>query len=130
MDNLHQLDITATGPDWFTIPRHAPGRLSTIDFVFFHWPASIDPSRYTVAVESLDVAGPTHRGISKLRKSVELPHVQYGWNAKIGVIPDSASLPSFHAKLGRGNTYIIPDTRGRNGVFEMERHGVDAPTGL
>ena len=125
-----QLDIIATHPDWFTLPRHLPGRLSAVDFVFFRWPEELDPSRYTVVVEVLDTAGPTYRSIGKLCKAVELPHVQYDWHARIGVLPDTESLPSFEATMIRGSTYIIPRTRGQNGIFQMERHGVYRSPGL
>lgn len=118
-----QLDIIATNPGTFTIPRHVAGRLTAQDFIYFHWPASFDPSRYTVAVESLDTAGPPFRGISKLKKTVELPHVMYGWHVRVGVLPDSDRLPAFEAELGRASTYIIPETGRANGRFQMERHG-------
>lgn len=126
-----QLDIIATGPDWFTIPREVPGRLTAVDFIFFRWDsASLNPDDYTVVVEVLDTAGPPYRGISKLMKSVELPHVHYDWHARLGVIPHSASLPAFEAELNRGSTYIIPDTKGKNGRFQMELHGMRVPPGL
>lgn len=118
-----QLDIIATTPDTFTVPRFVPGRLTAQDFINFRWPSSMNPSRYTVVVEVLDTAGAPYRGISKLMKSVELPHVKYGWHMRLGLVPDSDSLPVFEAELGRGSTYIIPETYGQNGRFQMERHG-------
>lgn len=125
-----QLDIPATSADWYTLPRHLPMRLSGQDFVNFIWFGNINPKRYTIVVESLDVAGPPFRGISLLQKKVELPLVQFGWDAKIGVIPDSDSLPSFEGKLVRGSTYVIPDTKGMNGIFELNRFGKDSPPGM
>ncbi len=125
-----QLDVLATRADWFDLPRHLPMRLNAEDFVFFKWPRNLDPSRYTVVVEVLDNAGPPYRGISKLNESVELPHVQYGWHPRIGVVPDDSKLPAFEAELIRASTYIIPDTNGENGRFQMERHGVHRPPGL
>ena len=125
-----QLDILATRGDWFTLPRHLPMRLNAEDFVFFRWPDNVDPDRYTVVVEVLDNAGPHYRSISKLRKSVELPHIHYDWHARIGVVPNSHHLPVFESELVRGSTYIIPDVEGRNGRFQMERHGVHRPPGL
>ena len=125
-----QLDILATRPDWFTLPRHLPMRLNGEDFVFFRWPPSMDPTKYTVVVEVLDNAGPPYRGIGPLKRSVELPHVQYDWHARIGVIPDAGNIPMFEAEMIRGSTYIIPDSRGRNGRIQMERHGMHRPPGL
>ena len=125
-----QLDILATRSDWFILPRELPMRLNGEDFINFIWFDGIDPKRYTVVVESLDTAGPTFRGISLLNARVELPLVQYGWDAKIGVLPDSDRLPSFQAKLVRGSTYLIPKTYGKNGVFEMSRFGKDRPPGM
>lgn len=124
-----QLDILATHPDWFTLPRYLPGRLNAEDFVFFTWPSHLDPTKYTVVVEVLDVAGPTYRGIGKLKNNVELPHVQYDWHARIGVIPDSHDLPSFEAELNRGSTYMIPNVH-KPGRYQMVAHGMKRPPGL
>ena len=125
-----QLDILATRADWFILPRELPMRLNGEDFLNFVWFGNIDPKRYTVIVEVLDTAGPSFRGISLLQKRVEIPFVQYGWDAKLGVIPDDARLPAFHAKFVRGSTYLIPDVRGKNGVFQMDRFGKDRPPGM
>ncbi len=125
-----QLDILATGPDWFTLPRYLPGRLNGEDFLHFRWPSSFDRTRYTVIVEVLDTAGPTYRSIGIVDKSVELPHIQYDWHARVGVIPDSPSLPKFESELIRGSTYIIPETYGSSGSFQMERHGMHRPPGI
>ena len=124
-----QFDILATRPDWFTIPKQMPGRLTAIDFVYFIWPQHVDPRRYSVVVEVLDTAGPTYRKISPLQKNVELPHVQYDWHARIGVVPDSEGLPIFEAELSRGSTYRIPEVRS-NGRFQMEQLGMTRPPGL
>lgn len=125
-----QLDILATRADWFTLPRHLPMRLNGEDFVFFNWPSDLDFTRYTVAVEVLDTSGPPYRGIGKLQKSVELPHVQYGWHPRIGVLPDDESLPAFEAEMIRGSTYEIPSTNGQNGRIQMSRFGMHRPNGL
>lgn len=125
-----QLDILAARSDWFTLPRELPMRLNGEDFINFIWFDNIDPKRYTVVIEVLDTAGPTFRGISLLNKKVEIPFVQYGWDAKIGVVPDTDRLPSFEAKFVRGSTYLIPKTGNKNGVFEMSRFGKDRPPGM
>ena len=62
-------------PSQFTIPKQAPGRLTGWDIILFIWSASIDPSHYTVVVESLDTAGATFRSIGKLAATLELPSV-------------------------------------------------------
>jgi len=127
-----QLDILATRPDWFTIPRNVPGRLNAEDFVFFDYDgADIDISRYTVVVETLDVSsGSPFRSVSKLKETVEVPHVQLGQYAAILVIPDSMSLPAFGSTLIRGSTYKIPKTGGAPHWFQMIRHGVFRPNGI
>lgn len=122
-----QLDILLSQSHFFTLPRYLPGRLNTDDFVFFRWCSGINPEKYDVVVESNDVSGPTYRKISPLLESVELPHVRFPWRGRIGVIPKTDKLPSFEAELHRGSTYIIPDTHGKNGRFQMERHGMDRP---
>ncbi len=124
-----QFDILATRAHWFTIPRQMPGRLDGACFVHFIIPPHMDVNRYSVVVETLDTAGPTYRKISPLKQSVELPHIQYGWTARIGVIPDSNILPSFEANMYRGSTYVIPYTH-KNGVYQMTQHGVQRPPGL
>ena len=124
-----QLDISATRPDWFTLPRYLPMRLSAVDFVFFKWQDGFNFQDYQVVVEVLDNAGPPYRSISPLKRSVELPHIQYGWHARIGVVPNSSHLPLFEAELNRGSTYIIPQVR-RNGVYQMESLGMSRPPGL
>lgn len=128
-----QLDILATRPDWFTLPRHLPMRLSGEDFVFFTWPCGLDPEKYTVVVEVLDTSGAPYRGIGKLKKSVELPHVQYGWHSRIGVLPDTEELPAFEAELVRGSTYEIPDVPKPKDCcarYQMTRFGMHRPNGL
>lgn len=119
-----QLDIIATTPFTFTVPRYVKGRLTAADFMYFKWPKSLDRRRYVIAVETNDTAGPQFRTISGLMGSVELPHVQYPWHGRVGVIPDNPNLPAFEAETSRGGTYIIPEVpQGMNGVFQMERHG-------
>ena len=125
----NQLDILATRADWFTLPRNLPGRLNGDDFVHFQW-SGLNPANYQVIVEVLDNSGATYRSISPLKKSVELPHVQYGWHPRLGVVPNSPHLPTFEAELFRGSTYIIPNTGGKNGRFQMEQHGMQRPPGI
>ena len=122
-----QYDIILTNPQFFTLPKWLPGVRTAEDYVKFHFPSHLDKRRYTIVVESLDTTNKQYRGISKLDYQVELPHVKLPWYGKIGVIPDSTDLPMFEADLIRGSTYIIPDTKGKNGRFKMQRHGVWRP---
>ena len=122
-----QLDILWTNRDWYTLPKNLPGRLMADDFVFFVWPESVDPKRYKIAVETLDVSGDSsYRLVSPLKKQVELPHVRFDPHARIGVLPDTDKLPVFEAELVRGSTYVLP-TPQQNGWIQMERHGVHRP---
>lgn len=120
-----QLDILWAGPDWYTLPKNLPGVLRADDFVFFKH--NLDARRYTIIVESLDAAGPPFRTIGPLQDEVQLPFVRFGWHPRIGVIPDSNLLPAFEAELIRGSTYFVPSTDGKNGRYQMERHGVHRP---
>ena len=124
-----QLDILWTQSDFAIIPRTVPGRLRADDFIYFRWCSDIDPSRYTVLVESLDTAGPTFRAIGKLDESVELPFVKFGWHPRLGVVPDDDNLPSFESEMYRANTYLLRPTHGKNGIFQLERHGPTRPPG-
>jgi len=124
-----QLDIMWAGPDFFTLPANLPGRLNGDDFINFKWSPEIEKHRhrYQIVVESLDTAGPTYRSIGPLQASVQLPFVKFDWHARLGVIPDSASIPAFEAELVRGSTYVVPSTGGRNGRYQMERFGMHRP---
>lgn len=125
-----QLDILATGGNWFTIPDYVPGRLNAKDFINFHWHPTINPSDYTVVVETLDMSDNNPlKGISKLAKNVRLPHVQFGWNPILLLVPNSSSKPMFRGILNRASTYIVPDVRG-NGIFPLEEHGMKISPGL
>lgn len=119
-----QLDIPASLSDFYILPKFLPGRLGALDFIHFHWPASLDPTRYTVVVQTLDNSSDSnYRSISKLNADVQLPFVQYDLHTPIGVIPDTHLLPAFSSDLRRGASYIIPDTKGQNGTFQMQRLG-------
>lgn len=124
-----QLDILGTHPDWFTIPRYMPGRLNSLDFVFFSWCDQIDPNRYTVAILTDSPGSPDVRGISKLSKNVLLPLTQLGAHPRIGVIPDSSDLPLFEGELHRGSTYNIPKVNSP-GRYQLEQHGMIGANGL
>jgi len=121
-----QLDIYKYGSKFLSIPKWIPGRLNGDDFVEFKWCNELEPivNRYTVAIESLDTAGSTMRGISKLRQFVELPYVLLGHAPLIALIPDSKDLPIFTSVLIRGSLYVIPETNGVNGTYEMDREGM------
>lgn len=127
-----QLDIIATGPDWYTIPPNVPGRLNAEDFIFFIWPESLEPirHRYKVVLETLDVSsGSPFRSISPLKKQVQLPLIHFDWHPSILVLPDSEDLPAYRSTLIRGSTYQIPKVGphhhpSHHGWFQMIRHGM------
>lgn len=83
-----------------------------------------------VAVDTLDTSNPGApvRTIGYLRKSVELPHVQFDAYGAIFVMPkNDPTKPTFVSRLNRGSTYDIPDVRGRHipgGTYQMRRHGM------
>ena len=121
-----QLDIYKYGSKFLSIPKWIPGRLNGDDFVEFKWCSELEPivNRYTVAIESLDTSGSTMRGVSKLRQFVELPYVLLGSAPLIALIPDSRDLPIFTSVLIRGSLYVIPETYGVNGTYEIDREGM------
>lgn len=126
-----QTDILATQPSWYTIPRNAPGRLNMTDFIFFRWPKGLNASKYHVAIDTIDSNTP-QKLISQLDNKVELPHVQLPWakDGNVYVLPITDKLPAFRAPLSRASVYIIPETNGMNGYFEMERLGTILPPGV
>ena len=122
--NTQQADILLTSGKYYTLPKTLPGRVTTEDFVYFVWPSDFKPQLYTVAVESNDTLGATWRSIGPLMKNVELPHVYFGSNAKIALVPSRGDLPRYVSYLDRGNTYIVRKTQSGNGVFQMEKAGI------
>lgn len=122
-DNDRQLDIPLTLPEYYILPKYLPQRINPLDFVHFKWPPGFPYQRYTVVLEVLDTAGPSYRGMSQLKEDVQIPFVKLGWHAPIALIPDSHNLPRFISTLGRGSTYIVPDSRGQVGDFKMEKIG-------
>lgn len=126
-----QLDILATRHDWYSIPDHLPGRLTAKDFVFFRWPQGFVPSNYSVVLETLDNSSntPFRKVPGSVQEATRLPHIQYGWHGRIGLIPNDSRLPVFESELVRGSTYIVPNIR-TPGYYQMERHGMHIPPGL
>lgn len=137
MQNCHntkhrQLDIMAYDKNTISIPPTAgpcnymsgTGRLSRRDFIYFTIPRTLPMKRYQVVLESLDTAGPTWRSIGELNQRLAIPQVRFSEHARIAVVPDTCSLPRFVSELARGSEYIIPDTNGRNGTYQMSFTGV------
>lgn len=124
-----QLDLYRYGSNYLSIPKYIPGRLNSDDFIFFNWSSELEPvlNHYTVVIEALDNSGATMRSISKLRKAVEIPYVQLGWYPRLGLVPDTPNLPLFEGQMIRGSTYDIPTTNGKNGEFQLRRHGMLRP---
>jgi hypothetical protein len=124
-----QLDQPFSNGKFYSLPKHLPGRVNVDDFVFFHYPASMNPDDFSVVVDTLDTSGPTHlRKIGPLRPNVELPFVHYDAYASIYVIPNNDPRKhTYYSRLSRGSTYYIPEINGvhRPGVkHEMFRSGV------
>lgn len=120
-----QLDIPYINPKVYIIPAGLPGRTTNEDFVHFIWHDNINPSEYSVVIQSLDTAGPMYRTIGPLAKSVQLPLVQFGFNVPIAVIPNyDPNKPRFAANLNRGSVYSIPKEVFGPGLYQMARHGV------
>lgn len=129
LNSLVQLDIPYTSGYYYGIPKHAAGRIMPDDFVFFRWPANMNPMDYMIAVDTLDMSQPVHiRTIGHLRHNVELPHVIFDAYAHIYVLPKSnPAAPSFHSRLNRGSTYHIPDVSKVHvpgTKYQMERNGI------
>ena len=123
--HVAQLDIPFADGLFFELPRQLPGRVNVDDFIYFTIPGDIDKKKYIVVVTSMDTAGTPYRSIGALDDMVTLPFVHYNDDANVGVIPTyDPSLPSFWARLCRGNTYQIPSVRKQSGQFGMIRLGV------
>lgn len=121
-----QLDMLWANSQFYTIPATADGRMTTQDFVYFKWNPRINPSDYTVVVESNDTAGSTFRSIGKLSERLQLPFVKLPYYCRIGVIPNNDRKPLFQGLLVRGGTYFVPQVNS-NGVFPLEQYGNIVP---
>lgn len=124
-----QLDTYNLNSEFLSMPKFIPGRLNSDQFLYFKWCGELERyvDKYTVVIETASVSGAINRGISKLREAVEIPPVHLGQNVRVGLIPESEHLPMFEAELIRGSLYIIPDTKGVNGRYQMRREGMHRP---
>jgi len=112
-----QLDIMAYDKWTVSIPPMA--RFNGRDFITFNIPRNLPMNCYDVVLESNDTAGSTWRKIGKLRHRLQVPQVRFAEHARIAVVPNSERLPRFVSELVRGSEYIIPDTNGMNGTYQM-----------
>lgn len=127
--NMYQLDHLRGNTHFTGYSNRIDMANTTEDHVFFEWYMDIDPTKYSVVVESMDTAGPTYRSIGKLSHNknakagtLKLPNVVFDPHARIGVIPSSKNMPSFEGELSRGSTYKIPCVN-KNGTYKLRRHG-------
>jgi hypothetical protein len=140
MSGPNQFDIPAYGlnSDSRVVPRYLPGMLTANNFVHFRIPYEMEKyaKHYSVVLESLDNSGGTYKSISKLKKSVELPNTHFDWHARIGLVPDTMSLPVFEAHFVRGSTYVVTSDLWKEwthkGIqrIQMEQHGMIRPPGI
>jgi hypothetical protein len=130
MQKTHQLDLPFSSGKFYTLPKSLPGRVNVDDYVFFRWPASVNPSDYVIVIETLDTSQPSHlRQIGPLRPNVELPHVHYDAYAKIVVMPkNDPNKHIWYARLSRGSSYELSEPHDaihvRGTTHEMYRSGV------
>jgi hypothetical protein len=115
-----QCDIRKYNGKFTEVPRNVPGRLGYDDFISFIYPKSLDATKYDVALESLDVAGPRYRLIGKLQTNMQIPSVWFGWNAKVLVLPKDEKDASFVSELRGGAEYILQDPK-KPGMYKMIR---------
>lgn len=99
-----QFDIPLSTQFHFSIPTDVKGRLTQEDYVFFNYPNDVDPTRYTVVI---DTFGGDPRQVGRLSEKVRLPHVHIPYDAFIMVLPDDISLPKFIGTAIRGRRYTL-----------------------
>lgn len=102
--NRRQFDIPLTTQFHFSIPSDVKGRITQEDFVYFTYPEDVDPTRYSVVV---DTFSGDHRQVAPLSEKVKLPHVHIPYEAFIMVLPDDPSLPKFIGTTIRGKRYTL-----------------------
>lgn len=129
MAQIQQLDLPFSNGHFYNLPKNVPGRLNVDDFVFFNIPKGVNSHDYSVVVTTLDTSQLPHRTIGPLMTNVELPHVHFGAQGSIYLIPKTkAHLPTYYARLNRGSTYDIPTidfSKHKTGMkYEMVRHGI------
>jgi len=130
--NERQFEIPAN--NHYISNIHISERLSDLDYVHFIWPPGFNPNNYIVAIDSLDTAGPSHKGIGYLnqhqspyKSSLFIPQVKLAWHTTITVLPKSTKEPSFYGKLSRGATYMIPENSSLSYPNKLEQFGMDRP---
>ena len=116
-----QLDIMYADRNTISIPPEA--RFSGRDFITFNIPRNLPMNCYDVVVEALDTSGALWRKIGKLRHRMQVPQVRFAEHARIAVLPNTERMPRFVSELVRGSEYVIPDTNGTNGTFQMSFTG-------
>lgn len=124
---MSQLDILFSGPTFYTVPPHAPGRIMGDDFVNFNLPQNFPSHRYKVAVEGLNTSSDVFRTVGNVNSVVRLPHVQFPscGTGLIALLPDSEQLPRYVGQFARGATYTVPPAgASRWSTIQMTRHGV------
>ena len=124
-----QLDTYNLNSEFLSMPKYIPGRNCSSNFLYFKWCNELAQlvDKYTVVIQAASVSGAIWRGISKLREAVELPQVQLGQGVMVALLPEHSNLPVFVAELIRGSLYIIPETNGVNGRYQMDREGMLRP---
>ncbi len=103
MDNQRQFDIPLTTQFHYSIPTSQKGRLTNEDYVYFDI-FDLNPVDYTVAVEGYNG---NIRNVDNLREKVQLPHVRFGSDAFIMLLPNNNTLPVFIGILKRGKRYKV-----------------------
>lgn len=123
--NRVQLDIPLLSGPARLLPSDTPGKLSGQDIVQFVWTNEVDPSKYSVVVESMDTSGPRYRKVGRLTKALYLPFVQFANDSKIFVLPESdEGLPKYVGRLNRGSLYTLAPGASKTGYNNLIMSGV------
>lgn len=110
-----QYDIPLTNMFFATLPADVPGRTTRDEYVYFDY--TFDASQYDVVAESY---GGQFLKFAPLSQAVKLPHVQYGRESLLMVIPiNNPLLPTYVGTIQRGKRYVLAPGLMKNGYYLM-----------
>lgn len=111
--------------NFINLPTYLPGRTNTDDFIRFKWDSRMNPSLYSVVVQSQDTSNTPYRLLGPLKEVIKLPVVHFNAESRLGVIPTNPNpgLPRYWDIMNRSSTYEIPFTTVP-GDYRLVHHGV------
>lgn len=95
--------------DMYAIDKHLPGVIADIDFIHFHYPASLNEMKTQCEVLIDQVGGMGYNNetlsLGRLREVIEVPRIQISPHSRIHVMCGDHQIGLFRYKAG--GSYIL-----------------------